>query len=192
MRAFQAIVSTALLLPCALAAAVPAAEHCQNYRVIDTAYIGRDQDVLVQYTTCENVAAPATPRAIKARQANECGASLLFTTCFTDTGVAGPDPNDCHVIADALLYDSQDIGNMFTVDPAQNTTAVTMTYLTCKTSFELDTEDPHIPFSAQTYCRTDWASLLNNLAVSCSAAQNANGGLAVGSNQEWSVSFEHS
>ena len=31
------------------------------------------------------------------------------TTCFTPSG-GGPDPNECHVIADALRFDSQNIG----------------------------------------------------------------------------------
>lgn len=31
------------------------------------------------------------------------------TNCFTPSG-GGPDPNECHVIADALLYDSQNVG----------------------------------------------------------------------------------
>lgn len=31
------------------------------------------------------------------------------TNCFPGAG-GGPDPNDCHVIADALRYDSQNIG----------------------------------------------------------------------------------
>ena len=31
------------------------------------------------------------------------------TFCFTPAG-GGPDPNECHVITDALLYDSQNVG----------------------------------------------------------------------------------
>jgi hypothetical protein len=31
------------------------------------------------------------------------------TNCFSPSG-GGPDPNECNVIADALLYDSQNIG----------------------------------------------------------------------------------
>ena len=31
------------------------------------------------------------------------------TTCFNPSG-GGPDPNDCHVIADALRFDSENIG----------------------------------------------------------------------------------
>ena len=31
------------------------------------------------------------------------------TNCFTPSG-GGPDPNECTIIADALLYDSQNIG----------------------------------------------------------------------------------
>lgn len=36
------------------------------------------------------------------------------TICFTPSG-GGPDPNDCHIIADALRFQSQNIAPVFTV-----------------------------------------------------------------------------
>lgn len=71
------------------------------------------------------------------------------TNCFNPSG-GGPDPNECHVIADALLYDSQNIGALFDMNPAQNTSMITMQYRSCKTFILNQTN------GTLTYCRTDW------------------------------------
>ena len=75
------------------------------------------------------------------------------TNCFTPSG-GGPDPNECHVITDALLYDSQNIGALFTLDPAKNTSVITMQYRSCKT-FMVNQDS-----GALNYCRTDWVCSL--------------------------------
>ncbi|EKM52844.1 uncharacterized protein PHACADRAFT_212053 [Phanerochaete carnosa HHB-10118-sp] len=185
MYAIRAIVAAALLLPSAFAAAVPSVEYCQNPRVVSTEYIGRDKNVLVQHTACDTVAAPQVAHAIEARQSNNVCGTPFNTFCFTPSG-GGPDPNDCHVITDALLYDSQNVGALFTLDPAQNTSVITMTYQSCE-SFMVNQDSV-----ALTYCRTDWASILDNLAFNCQATQNAHGGLSVATNQEWFIQVQHS
>ena len=43
-------------------------------------------------------------------------------------------------------------GALFTMDPAQNTSVITMTYRSCK-SFIVNQDS-----AALTYCRTDWVS----------------------------------
>ncbi|GJE89424.1 hypothetical protein PsYK624_055250 [Phanerochaete sordida] len=183
MRSFQLLAATALLAPSALAAAVPAVEYCANPRVVSTAYIGRNKDVLVTQTACDDVRAPVAAHALEARQANNVCGSTFDTFCFTPSG-GGPDPNECHVITDALLYDSQNVGALFTLDPAQNTTTITMQYRSCE-SFMVNQAGV-----ALTYCRTDWASILDNLAFNCQATQNAHGGLSVATNQEWFIQVQ--
>ena len=104
-------------------------------QVTSETHIGQDNNIKVQFTTCTQTA-PEPPRLfLDAYQStppsNVCGLpcksstlwyrsgpwspaiahviSLGTTNCFTPAG-GGPDPNECHVIADALLYDSQNIG----------------------------------------------------------------------------------
>ncbi|EKM60168.1 uncharacterized protein PHACADRAFT_203435 [Phanerochaete carnosa HHB-10118-sp] len=185
MNVLRVAVSAALLLSNAFAAAVPSIKYCQNPRAVNTDYVGRDKNVLVQYTACDGVATTQIARAIEARQSNNVCGAPYNTSCFTPSG-GGPDPNDCHVITDALLYDSQNIGALFTLDPAQNTSLITMTYQSCE-SFMVNQDNV-----ALTYCRTDWASILDNLAFNCQATQNAHGGLSVATDQEWFIQVQHS
>ena len=105
------------------------------------------------------------------------------------------------MITDALLYAAQNTGAyscfparrpdadgfvpgaLFTMDPANNTTVVTMTYKSCE-SFIVDQTG-----AALQYCRSDWASILDNLAFNCQSTQNAHGGLSVATNQDWFIQY---
>jgi hypothetical protein len=44
--------------------------------------------------------------------------SLGNTNCFPDAVGTGPNPNDCSVIADAILFDSENVGALFVTNPA--------------------------------------------------------------------------
>jgi hypothetical protein len=82
MYALRAIVAAALLLPGALAVAVPAVEYCQNPRVVNTTYVGQDKNVKVEHLACDAVAAPVAAHAIEARQSNNvCGAPCKSLLC---------------------------------------------------------------------------------------------------------------
>lgn len=78
--------------------------------------------------------------------------SLAGTThCFNPSG-GGPDPNECHVISDALRYNSQAIGNVFNIP--RDATVVRVLYRSCY-SFFVNQATVDLQ-----YCRQDWVSLI--------------------------------
>ncbi|KAI0344325.1 hypothetical protein BDW22DRAFT_1406685 [Trametopsis cervina] len=177
MRTLHALLVPLLLAAASLSSAVPEIQECKGQKTISK-YIGKDRNVLAEVTHCDGI--PVTSEAaLLPRQSNVCGANCN-TNCFTPSG-GGPDPNECHVIADALLYDSQNIGALFTLDPTQNTSKITMSYRSCETFIlNQDTE-------VLTYCRTDWSALVDSLAFNCQSTQNAHGGNCVATDQRWFV-----
>ena len=76
------------------------------------------------------------------------------TFCFSG-GSGGPNEDDCAVIADAILYDSQNVGAIFNATaPGTATDKVTMQYKSCLTYF-LNQDSANETLS---YCRSDWVS----------------------------------
>jgi hypothetical protein len=93
---------------------------------MSTSFIGQNSDVRVDTLACSNI---FKKRDLGARQTNVCAdtcalcsmllSSGLFqadftttqgtTNCFAPSG-GGPNPYDCQVISDAILYDSQNVG----------------------------------------------------------------------------------
>ncbi|KAJ3551900.1 hypothetical protein NM688_g4442 [Phlebia brevispora] len=166
----------ALSLALALASLVSSTaipEGCDGTTVLDT-YIGEDRNVHTEVIQCQNI--PVLASQVGKRD-DVCGANCT-TDCFTPSG-GGPDPNDCQVIADALLYDSQNVGALFTLDPTNGTQRITMQYRSCLT-YMLNQDVVPI-----TYCRTDWSQLVEYIAFNCQAEQNAHGGLCVADDQRW-------
>ncbi|KAI0311626.1 hypothetical protein OF83DRAFT_1068480 [Amylostereum chailletii] len=161
---------------------------CENPTTLSTATAGKDGEVQVEYLHCSNadsIRAQSQVLRFEKRQDNVCGAPCA-TNCFPGAVGTGPDPNQCAVIADALLYDSQNVGALFTMDPANNTTMITMQYQSCKT-FILNQAGTPLQ-----YCRTAWSELTNYLAQNCQATQNAHGGNCVADDQRWFVQVQHS
>ncbi|KAF8908410.1 hypothetical protein CPB85DRAFT_1309351 [Mucidula mucida] len=157
---------------------------CEGQTTLEEFYIGAEKNVKVEKISC------ATPlvqgSVLEARQTNGtnvCGATCN-TNCFQPSG-GGPDPNDCHVIADALRYESQNTGALFQVPNGTNNT-ILMTYSSCKSFFVNQDLSPVI------YCRTDWAGVLDWVAPNCQSTQNAHGGNCVAADQRWFVQVEHS
>ncbi|KAJ7171205.1 hypothetical protein C8R46DRAFT_1216792 [Mycena filopes] len=182
-----ALISAALMLSkvsFAGAALVPkaSADVCEGQVTLSETFIGEDKNVRVQYATCPTYApkvkALATPPIV-----DVCG-NTCDTICFTPSG-GGPNPNDCNVIADALLYDSQNIGPLFTIGTGTNNTVV-MQYASCLTFFV--NQDP-APIA---YCRNDWSSLVKIIAPNCQATQNAHGGKCVATDKQWFAQVNHS
>ncbi|EGN94730.1 hypothetical protein SERLA73DRAFT_143588 [Serpula lacrymans var. lacrymans S7.3] len=155
---------------------------CEDQQVVSTSYIGEAQNVKSEIVTCSNTPKAPTSLVSQAVPVNVCGATCT-TNCFTPSG-GGPDPNDCQVIADALLYDSQNVGALFNITAA--TSGVVMQYQSCETFF-IDQASYNL-----TYCRTDWSSLVNYIAFNCQATQNAHGGNCVASDQTWFVQVQTS
>lgn len=158
----------------------------QTPKILSEKSIGRNQDVTVQFATCSQ-ATPVMPRSsLVTRQTNTtnvCGATCT-TNCFLPSG-GGPDPNECHVIADALLYDSQNIGALFNIGTGTNNTVI-MTYRSCTTFFV------NQGAGNLTYCRTDWSAVLDYVAFNCQSTQNAHGGNCVATDQLWFIQAQHS
>jgi len=156
---------------------------CDGAITLASAWIGEAKNVEVKAISCANLFLEHQNELAIIPPTNVCGATCN-TNCFNPAG-GGPDPNECHVIADALLYDSQNIGPLFDIGTGSSNT-VTMQYASCKTFFLNQFSGP------LEYCRTDWAALVNDLAFGCQATQNAHGGNCVASNQEWFVQVQHS
>jgi len=155
---------------------------CEDQQVISTSYVGQAQNVKSQVVSCSNSLNTQTGLVSEADSdpSDVCGATCT-TNCFNPAG-GGPDPNDCQVIADALLYDSQNVGALFTI-PA-NTSGIVMQYQSCETFF-IDQASYNL-----TYCRTDWSSVIEYVAFNCQATQNAHGGNCVASDQRWFIQVQ--
>ncbi|KAF9461656.1 hypothetical protein BDZ94DRAFT_1310408 [Collybia nuda] len=93
------------------------------------------------------------------------------TNCFTPSG-GGPDPNECHIITDALKFESQNTGQTFTIGTGQHH------------RHELPLLQDFLPEQG---LKRPWASLADIIAFSCQAPQNAHGGNCVAADQRWLV-----
>jgi hypothetical protein len=130
-------------------------------------------------TTSVVTATPVNPNP------NVCGATC-DTNCFLPSG-GGPNPNDCSVIADALLYDSENVGTTFDIAPTSPTnSAIFLKFRSCET-FMVNQD-----VNALTYCRADWSALVNYIAPNCQATQNAHGGNCVARDKRWFIQVQHS
>ncbi|KAF9456084.1 hypothetical protein BDZ94DRAFT_1327212 [Collybia nuda] len=157
---------------------------CKGQVTVSTSYIGKDHNVKVEQVTCPDAQSLQPVTGLEARQAsNVCGATCN-TNCFTPSG-GGPNPNECHVITDALKFESENTGPTFTIGTGAINTIV-MTYLSCKTFFV------NQDVSTLSYCRNDWASLVDIVAFDCQAPQNAHGGNCVAADGRWFVQVQHS
>ncbi|KAG7095314.1 hypothetical protein E1B28_006079 [Marasmius oreades] len=164
----------------------PSGEVCPGQVVNSEMFIGEHRDVKVEFVTCPQTKRTLGNRAIELRQTpptNVCG-QQCNTNCFTPSG-GGPDPNECHIIADALRFDSENIGAIFPIGTGTNNTIV-MTFRSCKTFFV------NHDLGDLAYCRTDWADVLDFVAFNCQAPQNAHGGNCVAADQRWFIQAQHS
>ncbi|TFK97119.1 hypothetical protein BDV98DRAFT_607764 [Pterulicium gracile] len=184
-------VSTVLASLLTVAVATVDTSLCTVTTDAEPIYIGENKDVLVQTASCppsvDEVPAPAEFRAgtLLARQTNTCGAQCT-TNCFAGTTDA-PTAGDCSVIANAILYESQSLGNLFTINgPGAPTVpnTITMTFRTCKT-FYLNQG-----LGTQSYCRTAWSDLVNWLNTECGAANGRHGGNCVAADQAWYIQVQ--
>ncbi|KAJ6555219.1 hypothetical protein DFH09DRAFT_575005 [Mycena vulgaris] len=157
---------------------LPAGGVCVGQVTESETFIGQDKNVKVQQVTCPDVRIQSRVLGARQNTSDVCG-NTCGTNCFTPAG-GGPVPNDCHIIADALRFDSQNIGALFTIGTGTNNTIV-MQFSSCLTFFV------NQDFSTLEYCRTDWASLIDFVAPNCQSTQNAHGGNCVATDQRWFV-----
>ncbi|KAG0700056.1 hypothetical protein DFH29DRAFT_650162 [Suillus ampliporus] len=146
---------------------------CENKAIVSSSFIGKNSDVKVDSLVCLNT---IQKRDLKAPRTNVCGDSCT-TNCFTPSG-GGPDPNDYQVIADALLYASQDTGAYVNISSG---TVISMQYSTCETFFVNQAT------SNETYCRSDWAGVVGYVANNCQSQENAHGGNCIAPDQIWTI-----
>ncbi|KAF8898027.1 hypothetical protein CPB84DRAFT_1847936 [Gymnopilus junonius] len=154
--------------------------------ILSETYIGKDHNVKMTTLSCSTkVHASNTLSARQTTPVDVCDANCN-TNCFIPAG-GGPDPNECHVIADAILFDSQNVGALFTI-PVGNSTSnpVVMQFRSCKTFFVNQSNQ------VLEYCRTDWSTLVDFLAFNCQATQNAHGGNCVAVDGRWFVQVQTS
>ncbi|KAI0778060.1 hypothetical protein BD413DRAFT_608727 [Trametes elegans] len=198
MKAFTFFTSLAVALSASsgVSAAVLGAGGslaCNNEVVVSETFIGANKDVKLTTSHCGDAphvnahgkeVASLSKRQANTTATNVCGAQCN-TFCFNPSG-NGPNEDDCKIIADALLYDSQNTGPLFNISASGSPTdKVTMQYGSCQTYF-LNQD-----FTDLTYCRSDWSSLVNWLASDCNGANNAHGGLCVAADQSWYVQVQH-
>ncbi|PPQ90709.1 hypothetical protein CVT25_005017 [Psilocybe cyanescens] len=179
-------VKFSLFFLCLQVLAIPVADEsiCHGESdILSEKLIGKDRNVKMTTLACSGDI--HSRNSVEARQntsipLNVCGAECN-TNCFIPAG-GGPDPNECHVIADALRYESQNSGAIFSIPNGNATTnPIVMQFRSCKTFFVNQDLGP------LTYCRTDWAALIDWLAPTCQATQNAHGGNCVAADQRWFV-----
>ncbi|KAJ6483615.1 hypothetical protein C8R47DRAFT_566132 [Mycena vitilis] len=195
------LLSAALLLSgISLASVIPVEQVCEGQVTAAEKYIGQDKNVLVQQATCPTFGSNLKVKTLESRQLDVCGNTceeraakriaavtsypIGTTNCFTPSG-GGPNTTDCHVIADALRFNSQNTGPLFTIGTGINNTVV-VKYSTCLSFFVNQDASP------LEYCDTEWAKLIDFVGPNCAAAQNAHGGLCVATNQQWFVQVAHS
>ena len=111
---------------------------CKNEVVASETFIGKDHNVKLTTSHCDGVPQVSSQGAVfNKRQhtpgppvnvcGNQCTSARVVelkahvdhicsgdTYCFNPSG-GGPNENDCAVIADALLYDEQNTGDLFNV-----------------------------------------------------------------------------
>ncbi|TCD66359.1 hypothetical protein EIP91_001465 [Steccherinum ochraceum] len=136
---------------------------CDSPSVVSETFIGAEKNVQVQALKCANDLVPREANIIKKRATpvNVCGATC-DTNCFVPSG-GGPDPNECHVISDALLFDSENVGALFNITTNAAMAMITMKFRSCETYF-LNQAGLDL-----TYCRTDWGGVIDWVAFNCQA-----------------------
>jgi len=158
---------------------IPAPFVCKDEKVLSSYFAGKDNQVEAQVLSCSNTAELVSRGITQKRQTNVCG-NTCTTNCFYPAG-GGPNPNDCQMIANALLYDSQNIGALFNITVG---TPIFMQYSSCETFFVNQAT------YNETYCRSDWASVIEYVAFNCQSQQNAHGGNCVASDQTWFIQVQ--
>ncbi|KAL7280264.1 hypothetical protein ACG7TL_005177 [Trametes sanguinea] len=189
MKAFTLFSTLSVFVAATVAARIGTAPDttCTSEVVAYETYIGKDHNVKLTYSHCADgpLVASDGEELAKRQSNNVCGAAC-DTFCWSPSG-GGPSTGDCAVIADALLYDSQNVGVLFNVTATGTPTdKITMQYQSCLTYF-LNQD-----FNTLVYCRTEWSKLVNWLATDCDADNNAHGGLCVATDQRWYVQVQHS
>ncbi|PFH48159.1 hypothetical protein AMATHDRAFT_76868 [Amanita thiersii Skay4041] len=159
-----------------------AGKVCEGETVLSEEFIGKDKNVKMQRLTCPQRS--ITGRSLEARQTNVC-ATPCNRNCFSGGVGTGPDPNECHVIADAILFESQNTGALFEIGTGTNNT-IAFFFRSCESFIVNQNLTPIV------YCRVNWSQTIDNVAFNCQAQQNAHGGNCVATDQSYFIQVQHS
>ncbi|KAF9067851.1 hypothetical protein BDP27DRAFT_1328159 [Rhodocollybia butyracea] len=159
-------------------------EVCAGQVTISETFIGENSEVKLAQVSCpENEDSIIGLQARQAPSVDVCG-DPCATTCFTPAG-GGPNPNDCTVIVDAMRFFSQNVNDTFSIPTGTNkTNIVVLTYSSCETFFV-----NQIAVN-QTYCFSDWATIVEFIAPNCQATQNAHGGKCLATDGQWFIQVQ--
>ncbi|KAF9067850.1 hypothetical protein BDP27DRAFT_1448833 [Rhodocollybia butyracea] len=153
-------------------------EVCAGQVVISETFIGENSDVKLAHVFCpEN---EQSTSALSARQIVDVCDDPCATTCFPPAGPA-PVVDDCDVIVGAMRFFSQNVNDDFTIGTGTNNTVV-LTYSTCQT-FYVNQDAVE-----QSYCFSDWATILDFVAPHCQS--NTPGGLCVADDGQWFIQVQ--
>ncbi|KAF9062632.1 hypothetical protein BDP27DRAFT_276664 [Rhodocollybia butyracea] len=174
-------------------------EVCAGQITISETFIGENSDVKLSHVSCPDNA--DSKRGLQARQSaaptDVCGNTCmpfrlaLFvlsklesdpsgTTFCSDAAGGGPNPADCTVIVNAMRFFSQNFNDTFTIGTGANNTVV-LTYETCETFYVNQVANN------QTYCFSDWATIVAFIAPKC---ENDAGGLCLATNDQWFIDVQ--
>ncbi|TFK70854.1 hypothetical protein BDN72DRAFT_958478 [Pluteus cervinus] len=161
---------------------------CAHKAPISCTFIGANKDVLVETSSRSS---NNERRSLQARQDSNgtqpvsvCG-TQCDTHCYNPDG-GGPDPKDCHVIADALRFESENSGPTFDIPFGENST-ITLSYQNCSSLF-VNQEDSGVDL---TYCKVEWANTIDDLAQNCPSTEIDHGGICLGPQQDWFIQVQH-
>ncbi|KAI0353264.1 hypothetical protein OH77DRAFT_1427683 [Trametes cingulata] len=169
---------------------------CRNGHetIASETFIGESRNVKLIHARCDE-GIPTRHRRFAAskRQDITTSSSPPADVCdaecdtFCDTSGDGPDPNDCKIIANALLYETEAAGPSFEIGAkGTSTDQIRLQYGTCSTFFFNKVTGTNL-----TYCREDWSSLVNWLSEDCITRKQTSTGLCVAKDQRWFVQVQH-
>ncbi|KAF9067856.1 hypothetical protein BDP27DRAFT_1364550 [Rhodocollybia butyracea] len=155
-------------------------EVCPGQVTVSETFIGENSDVKIAHVFCpEN---EDSKRGLSARQTVDVCDDACTTYCFNPSG-GGPDPNDCHVIADAMRFEGQNFNESFTIDTGATNT-VSASYGSCTAKFINQNK------FQQSYCYNDFAAVVDWVAPNCQSTQNAHGGLCLADDGTWFIQVQ--
>ncbi|KAI0353255.1 hypothetical protein OH77DRAFT_643841 [Trametes cingulata] len=163
----------------------------------ETSFIGETRNVKLVHARCyEGIPVRHKRFAASKRQNVTSGppVDVYDAECDTVCGAngLGPDPDDCKIIANALLYETQAAGPSFVIGAkGTSTDQIRLQYGTCSTFFFNKVASTNL-----TYCREDWSptmqsSLVNWFSDDCITHKQTSTGRCAAKDQRWFVQVRH-
>ncbi|THH20167.1 hypothetical protein EUX98_g8642 [Antrodiella citrinella] len=170
----QTLFLAASIVPSVIAAAtnVPAAQ-CDSPVLVSQSYIGNNNDVLQSTYTCSGNGTTA------GLPVNNVSGAPCDTSCVSPVN-AGPNPDDCRRISDALNYEDQQHGDVVEIP---NMSLVQVAYGRCVS--DVVNKDPSHDLI---YSYEYWAMNIVNIVGQCQAQDD--GGICVAQSRLWFIQVD--